>query len=104
MYGLIVAEVTSGYGGQPWVARLTGFDPVYQFRREFLRGTYDYSRAFKSRRRGVYLYFAVPPGIYDVWENHYTRGFRYFARVTDDGDVIKISREEVIACLNASLN
>ena len=104
-FKLELFENTSRYQGymgrdksKPWVARLLGLDDVYGFKREFMHGHRDYSRA--TRSRGVYEYFALEPGIYEVNERiswKHTR--RYFIMVTDDAEIRHIDRAEVIQWL-----
>ena len=87
-------------GPRAWVARLTGLHPTYGFTREFLRGQRDYSRANSKGSRGVYLYYALPPGLYEVSEPlSWKQTRRYFVR-SSRGTYEEISREEVIACLS----
>lgn len=82
----------------PWVARITGPDPRFGFAREFLRGQKDYSEANSVGSRGVYLYFALPPGIYEVNDLvSWKRTDRYFCRVEGE-KIYRISKEEVKAC------
>jgi len=89
---------------QPWVSRLTGLDERGKFRREFMRGLRDYTYGQAHHSRGVYLYFALPPGLYEFsrfvsWK----REERFFGRVRDDGEIERIAREEAATCLNAIL-
>jgi len=105
MYGSWHAEIIKGNSmtrtrGTPWVARLLGLDPHWGFRRQFLRGIRDYSRGQEHHTRGVYLYFALPPGLYEVYRpTSWRHSERYFVRITDDGRLHEITREEAIACL-----
>jgi hypothetical protein len=88
---------------RPWVARITGLDAQWMFKRIFMRGTYDYSQTNRVGSRGTRLYFAVPPGIYEVCRNTgWQRYERFFCRVENNGDIMRITREEVIACLENS--
>lgn len=80
---------------RPWVARIGGLDDKYGFRREFQRGQKDYSRANSIGSRGVYEYFALNDGIYEIHERvTWKRTRRYFVRVEGAG-IIEISKEEV---------
>lgn len=84
---------------RPWVARLIGFDERLSFTREFVRGQIDYSRANSVGSRGVYLYFPLKDGIYEVNAREtWKRTRRYFLRV-EDAKMDEISREEVVQCL-----
>lgn len=106
MYGVIRAEWIKGVAWasrpRPWVARLIALDSRWIFRREFVKGVPDYSVARKSGGRGIYFYFALAPGFYEVYRPvswNERRDERFFIRVTEQGDVIDISKQEVIECL-----
>ena len=97
-------ERYAGYFGRdksrPWVARLTGLDPQFGFKREFIRAQQkDYGRANSIGSRGIYLYFVLAPGLYEVHAREtWKRTRRYFVRV-EDTQITEIEREEVIHCL-----
>lgn len=79
---------------RPWVARITGLDDRYGFRREFQRGQRDYGKANSIGSRGVYEYFALGDGVYEVHERlTWKRTRRYFVRV-EKAEIAEISREE----------
>jgi hypothetical protein len=75
-----------------WVARLTGFDDYYGYKRQFLKSKKDYTEANSKGSRGVYLYFLLETG--EVYEAKGPKG-RYFCVVTDDGDIDKVTKEYV---------
>lgn len=80
--------------GKPWVARLTGLDPVSGYQREFVQGEIDYREANGIGSRGVYLYFVLDPGIYEVKERvSWKRSRRYFVRC-NGRDIDEIDEEE----------
>jgi len=80
---------------RPWVARITGTDPQFGLAREFLQGQKDYSQANSVGSRGIYLYFPLKDGIYEVNERlTWKRTRRYFIRV-EDAQTTEISREKV---------
>jgi hypothetical protein len=86
---------------RPWVARIAGLDSRWGLRREFVRPNVDYSRANSVGSRGVYGYYLLDDGIYEVshpvsWRNHR----RYFVRAAE-GRIREIDREEVIECLKS---
>jgi hypothetical protein len=84
----------------PWVARLTGYHEKYGYERDFLRGRRDYRDANRKGTRGVYLYFLLPPGIYEVRAlESWTKDRRYFVR-SADGRAHEIDKGEVDAHLN----
>lgn len=85
---------------RPWVARITGLESRYGLKREFVHGTKDYSQANSIGSRGVYEYFALSPGVYEV--SHmvtWRKSRRYFLRVTEDATTTEITREEAIDAL-----
>lgn len=88
----------------PWVARLTGLDSQNRIQREFLRGQKDWSGANGSGSRGIWLYYFLEPGLYEINERtSWHKSHRYFARVVDHQRIDEISREEVIRCLTKDI-
>ncbi len=84
---------------RPWVARITGLDAQFGYKREFMRGQKDYSQANSVGSRGVYMYYPLSDGIYEVHERlSWKRTRRYFCQVSNS-DITEISREEVNALL-----
>ena len=80
---------------RPWVARVTGLDDRFGFAREFIIGMRDYSQANSIGSFGVYEYFALTPGIYEVNESvELGKTRRYFVRV-QNGEIVEISANEV---------
>lgn len=108
MHGVIHLEWIKGSGRalahkpppKPWVARLTGLDPVHRFSREFVRSVMDYTDARPSGARGIYLYFSMSPGLYEVFQPvTWKKSRRFFIRVDEAGDWVEIERKEVEFCL-----
>ena len=100
MYKYIGNEVAPGlgtavFGGIPpssWVAEITGLDPKYKFKRQFLSYKKDYSRANSVGSRGVYAIYILESGkMYDIKDHK----DRYYCRVDDDGNLIKLTESEV---------
>lgn len=84
-----------------WCAQITGTDPTYGLAREFLRPSVDYSKANSQGTRGVFRFYWLEDGIYEVsspasWRNTE----RYFCRV-ENGQIVRISKAEVLECLSA---
>lgn len=109
MYGSIALAIKTGPGGSrrpiPWVARLIALDNKYIFVRHFMRGVRDYSRAKRETRLGIWVYFALAPGFYEVYEpvNHrYDK--RYFIQVNDNGSIDQITKEEITEWLKTTQN
>lgn len=88
---------------RPWVAQICGLDDKWGYQREFMRGVYDYTRTNNVGSRGTRIYYHLPPGIYEVdrpvtWR----RRERFFCRVDNNGDIHKLTREEVDECLKSA--
>lgn len=91
------ATVTTN--GSPWIARVTGFCPKYQFKREFiprLVTDHTYTR-YKRRKLGARHYWALPDGVYDVYAPD-ENPWRYFI-IVKNGDWGYIEKEAVIEWL-----
>lgn len=100
-----------GYEGRPgtgtvfkklsssWIAEVLDIDPVYRFTRRFLNSNRDYSR-LKNNGQGVFAEFILESGrIYEI-KNYKDR---YFCRVDEECNIIKISETEVVECLKNRL-
>lgn len=64
-------------------------------RREFVQGIRDYTQANRNGSTGIYCYYALPPGIYEI--NHrykMNRVRRYFIK-SDGGEFQEIESEEI---------
>lgn len=84
-----------------WLAHLVGHDG-HRFVREWPNGVRDYSEANRSGSRGIFVYYALPDGIYEVNDRyHWNKVRRYYIRVSD-ATITEITREEAIACLKSA--
>jgi hypothetical protein len=81
----------------PWVAKITGKDFHYGYKREFIQGKKDYTHANSKGSRGVFCFFMVENG--HVYEVKGSRR-RYFCKVDNDGEVIEITRKDVDEWIN----
>lgn len=87
---------------RPWVARLAPSPLAPGFTREFVSyQTKDYSRANSEGSRGVYAYYVLGDGLYEVnqrlnWKN----ARRYYLKVTGE-TLTEIGRQEVYQWLAA---
>lgn len=85
-----------------WVARLMGLDERYGFKREFVRGQADWSCAKMTGSRGIFVYYALTTGLYEVNERvSWKHVRRYFIRV-EDAQYSEISKDEVLKCLTSA--
>lgn len=95
------AEIINGRP-LPWAARITGPDDRWGFKREFVHGIRDYTFGQEHHTRGVYLYFFLDPGLYEVYRpTSWKHEERYFIKVDDLGKLSRISREEITECLKS---
>lgn len=86
----------------PWIAKIIGVRPDGFLRREFVDGQRDYSQANSVGSRGIYLYYALRPGLYEINSPEtWKRVRRYFVRVVDEKTLEEISREELIECFKS---
>jgi hypothetical protein len=84
---------------RPWVASISGFDEENRPVREFVRGQIDYSQASKNGSRGVFIYYPLKDGIYEVNDRQsWTTVQRYFVLV-ENGVITEIAKEAAIQCL-----
>lgn len=104
LYRTVTNEAIPGlgdmtFGSMPpsgWVAEITGFDPIYKYKRNFLRYKKDYSRSNSKGSRGVFAeYLLESEKIYDVKDNKR----RFFCKVTENGDIKHVKEEEVVEWL-----
>jgi len=86
---------------RPWLARLTGYDPDYGLRRVFLRPKEDWLDANRKGTRGVQCWWTLELNeVYEAcWRQTWNSELREFLRVTPEGDVTTITREEAEAWL-----
>lgn len=88
---------------RPWVARIAGFDHTYRFKREFQRGQKDYSLANSVGSRGVFIYYALKPGVYEIHERlTWKKTRRYFIHVEGDS-ITEIDEVEVVEWLTSAI-
>jgi hypothetical protein len=97
------AEMMGRDKTRPWVARIIGLDAKYGFEREFQRGQKDYSRANSIGSRGVYEYFALSDGLYEIHERLTWKHTRRYFICVEDAESVEISREEVETCLKNAI-
>ena len=97
-YGVVGRLV--GYSHpKPWVARITGLDLHYKFKRVFLKPKVDYTHSNSKGTRGVYYYFILESGeAYEVYDMiNWTKRDRYFCTVKENGDIMRLKEAEVAA-------
>lgn len=85
---------------KPWVARIVGTCDRYGLDREFVRPHRDYRDASISLRSGLYHWYFLDDGYYEIRAVlSCTRRRRYFARVVN-GLITEVEREEVVEWAN----
>ncbi len=83
----------------PWCAEIIGFTPSAALERRFVKGMKTYAEANGVGSRGVYLFFVLGDGIYEIFSREtWARSRRYFARVR--GSVLtEINEQEACRAL-----
>lgn len=88
---------------RPWVARITGVTPDGKLERVFMDGQKDYSLANSSGSRGIYFYYFLEPGLYEINERKtWKRAERYFAWIVNEQTLCKLTREEAMEWLRVN--
>lgn len=83
----------------PWVALITGLTKRGFFEREFAEGQRDYSQANSVGSRGIFIYYALKPGIYEINDRlTWKQARRYFLHVITDEFTEEMSLTEVMRC------
>ena len=79
-----------------WVAEITGTDPKWKYKREFLPYKKDYAEANSKGTRGVYAFYILDEGkLYEVKKPvSQVRHERYFCTVVD-GSIKRLEDGEV---------
>lgn len=109
MYGVLGIRLIVGSSRwpsrpKPWVARISGADSQFGLKRDFIRPVYDYTYASKGTGKNTYVYFAMPPGIYEVYyPTSWKHDYRGFILVNEQGDLQDITREDVDTWLKISV-
>lgn len=84
---------------RPWVARLLGRCRKHTFQREFVKGLKDFASSNSVGSRGVFLYFHLDDGLYEVHELvTWDRADRYYLRIIN-GRATRLRLMEAIQCL-----
>ncbi len=84
-----------------WVAEITGVDRKYGYSRKFIKGRKDYKYSNSKGSRGVLIEYILESGrIYEVKKPlSWQRSERFFCKVADNGEIVRIDEEEVKECL-----
>lgn len=86
--------------GIPWVARITGLSDRHGFQREFIQGRRDYLDANGTGNRGVWIYYLLEDGLYEVNElTSWQDSRRYCLRVAN-GQAETLTLREAVQCLS----
>jgi hypothetical protein len=84
-----------------WAARLAGLQndmPV----REYLSGVKDYTNANSTGSRGIFCYYPLRDGLYEINDRYHWNKVRHYYLLVCDGKMQEIGREEAIEWLNRS--
>ena len=86
-----------------WVARIIGIEDELNFEREFIRGQRDYTEANSTGSRGIFIYYALIEGVYEINSRyHWRKVDHYFAKV-EGVQITRITKDEVIECLKKAI-
>ena len=92
----IASILPSCVSRRPWVARMLGLDADFGFKRRFMQGRKDYSRANSVGSRGVYMVYVLDPGLYEVYDFvSWKRDRRRYLWVDNQGRKEWITKEDV---------
>lgn len=77
-----------------WVAKIAGYDDRYGYKREFVKGQTEYADSNSKASRGVFIYYLLDPGVYEVnsplsWRSD----DRYFI-LSEHGKIKRISEAD----------
>lgn len=80
-----------------WCAEIIGFNEKFGYDRKFVRAKKDYADSNSIGSRGVFVYYTLDSGkVYEVLHPYnWKKSSRYFCIVSDDGEIVKISEEEL---------
>ena len=82
-----------------WIAKLKGLDEKWGFAREFVRGQADWSCAKMTGSRGIFVYYALADGIYEVNERTSWKHVKRYFIYVQNAEITEVSREEVLTWL-----
>ncbi len=83
---------------EPWVDRLTGLQEGH-FRRERVRGLRDYTHASCTGARGIFIWYFLAPGLYEINQRvSWNKARRYFVQ-SEGGILTERTYHEVLQCL-----
>ena len=88
-----------------FVAEIIGLHPKFNFERNFIRYKKDYRHSNSKGSRGIFAYYILETNkIYEVKEPiSWSKTDRYFCFINENGDIIKINKEQVNKCLKDRL-
>ncbi|MEU0242315.1 hypothetical protein ABZ234_31945 [Nocardiopsis sp. NPDC006198] len=91
---------------RPWVAEIVGLSAKYGYRRQFLKSKADWAGANSRGTRGVKLYFVLEAGRYyqAYRKTSQQQHEKPFLKVTEEGEVVEVAKEEVDQWLHRALN
>lgn len=92
-----------GYGGNAWIAHITGLDSKYGLARKFCER--DRSNLSGSGRSGTIKFDVTEPGVYEFRNfcvGSTSRNWEWsgFVSIGDDGTVTEISKSDAIAAFS----
>ena len=83
----------------PWCAQIVGVRVDGTLKRVFVQGLKSYEFSSGTGNRGVYYWFILQDGFYEVHEHiSWGKSDRYFCRVLD-GVLVKVDKKDLMICL-----
>lgn len=86
-----------------WAAEVSGIDIKGDLTKTFLNGKKSYAESNGRGTRGVYIFYTLDDGhLYEISEPvSWNRYVHYFCRVSAEGEIIRMSKEEAFAWLKS---
>lgn len=94
-YGQRYERIMGRDTSRPWVALITGVCQTYGYQRQFIDGQKDYSLANGEGSRGVFVYYPLASGCYEVNERLTWKKTRRYFIMVKDCEITEIDQAEV---------
>jgi hypothetical protein len=103
MYDKQQPEYMGWNKGQPYVAKIDGFDCQRgEFSKVYKLGYNDFSQANSKGSRGIYKLYFVDDGLYEIVERKSWRKIEQYYLLIADGKKHRMNLEEAIGWLEAN--
>jgi len=95
-------EVIGSVRKRPWVAQI--IPGTHGFERSFLRPLADFQHMNSKATRGVFFYFHLPSGFYEIYEHlTWKKDRRRFVKI-EKGRITELTKQELLTlvCLSTT--